>query len=264
MRKLSLAVPARPRVHRGAALIAALLVVAAALPAGARSPTPDTLPPTPAPVLTFAPLVTLPPVNIPAPRDTAAIEDGYSIGLADAPVEIEVWEDFQCPYCLRWTYQVEPQVIAELVKTGKARLTFRTMAFLGEESRWASVAADLAAEQNLFWPFHDVLFANQLGENVGSYGIERLLTAAKVAGLDMERFTAGLTLDAARERYALLEAASTAGATAAGVSATPSVVVNGVLLESPDFDSIAAAVNAAIGGATTASPSPAASASAAP
>jgi len=263
----------RLRGRRGAALIAGLLIVIASLPAAAQSPSPVATPPAPAataapasaapgPELTFGPLVTLPPVVVAPARDTAAIEDGYSIGAPGAPVQMEVWEDFQCPYCARWTYQVEPLVLENLVKTGLVRLTFRPMAFLGEESRWAAVAADLAAEQDRFWPFHDLLFANQLGENVGGFGLDRLLTVGEAAGLDMEAYRAGLALDAARERFARIEAASAEGARALGITGTPSVVVNGRLLESPDFESIVAAVQVAVG--VAGSPAPSAAPSPAP
>ena len=34
--------------------------------------------------------------------------DGYALGQPDAPVTIEVFEDFQCPYCRLFTQQIEP------------------------------------------------------------------------------------------------------------------------------------------------------------
>ena len=40
----------------------------------------------------------------------------------------------------------------------------------------------LAAQQDQFWPMHDYLFANQLGENVGSYTPDRLMAMAQAAG----------------------------------------------------------------------------------
>jgi protein-disulfide isomerase len=179
----------------------------------------------------------------PTPTDLA---DGYSLGRADAPVRIEVWEDFQCPFCRRWTEQIKPALITELIEPGFARLTYRPLAFLGEESRWAAVAADLAMEQGRFWPMHDQLYANQLGENIGTFSLDRILSMAAAAGLDMDAFREGLVLDAARERYARLEAASAIDAIRLGVNATPTIVVNGVRLESPDLDTIRAAVRDAI------------------
>jgi protein-disulfide isomerase len=231
--------PARTRRFSRAALVAGLLALSVVAPVGAQSPAPT-------PELTFAPLVTLPPIVAPANPTPTDLADGYSLGRADAPVQIEVWEDFQCPFCRRWTEQIKPALITELIEPGFARLTYRPLAFLGEESRWAAVAADLAMEQGRFWPMHDQLYANQLGENIGTFSLDRILSMAAAAGLDMDAFREGLVLDAARERYARLEAASAIDAIRLGVNATPTIVVNGVRLESPDLDTIRAAVRDAI------------------
>ncbi|MFN8621478.1 MAG: thioredoxin domain-containing protein [Chloroflexota bacterium] len=246
-----------------AALAGVLLLLGAApgLPAAAQSPEPT-------PSLTFAPLVTLPPVQA-VPDALAGIpQSGYTLGDPNAPVTIEAWEDFQCPYCLRWTVQIEPQVIEAFVKPGLAKLTYRPLAFIGEESRWAAVAGDLAAEQDRFWTFQQQLFGNQLGENIGSFGLERLITAAENAGLDMKPFLDGLQLDQARERFAALMAKSNPDASALGINATPTITVNGVVVETPDFGSIssavAAALSPAIGGSPAASPAAPAIPSASP
>ena len=161
---------------------------------------------TPEPELTWAPLVTLPPIVAPPISSRVDLADGFRLGDADAPVAIEVWEDFQCPYCQAFTFQIEPALVERFVGTGQASLTFRQLPFLGEESRWAAVAASLAAEQDLFWPFHDYLFSNLLGENVGSYDLERLLAMGEAAGLDIGRFREGLTLEQARQRFAEIQA----------------------------------------------------------
>ena len=113
------------------------------------------------------------------------------------------------------------------------------------------MAASLAAEQDLFWPFHDYLFANLLGENVGSYDLERLLAMGEAAGLDMARFRQGLTLERARQRFAEIEAEARQDASALGIKATPTVTVNGVPLQSPDFDTVAAAIEAALASAAS-------------
>lgn len=192
--------------------------------------------------LEWAPLVTPPPVVTPTIHSPTDEVDGYSMGDADAPVVIEVWEDFQCPYCQRFTYEVEPALVETYVKDGDVRLVFRNLAFLGNESQWAAVAGSLAADQNMFWPFHDYLFANFGGNESGSYHIDRLLEIAETVGLDMDRFREGLALENARERWAEIEAVSRAGAIAQGINATPTVVVNGVPLGSPDFATVSDAV----------------------
>jgi protein-disulfide isomerase len=220
-----------------------------AAPEGSPAPT---VSPIPFPNLTMAPLS---PIVRPADRDPAIPSDGYVLGSADAPVTIEVWEDFQCPYCRLFTQQIEPLIIEAFVKPGTARLVFRDLPFLGEESRWAAVAARLAAQQGRFWLLHDYLFANQLGENVGSYTPERLMTMAQTAGLDMAPFIEGLHVPAARTLFAEIQAEAMADAGVLGISATPTVVVNGVPLATPDFAAVAAAIEAALAtGAPSAAP----------
>jgi len=254
--------PARSARRAIVAIAVAVLVLAlgaGATGAGAQDAEPEaSATPEPTPALTWAPLVTPPPIVDPGPVTPAALADGYALGAPDAPVTVEVWQDFQCPYCQRWGAEVKPLLTNAYILSGDVRLVFRTLAFLGEESRWAAVAADLAAEQNRFWAFHDLLFANLNGENRGSYGLDRLLAMGEAAGLDMDLFRAGLVLDAARARYAAIEQRELIDAGRLGVDRTPTLVVNGVKLEGPDWATLEAAIEAALGGGQDA-PSPAAS-----
>jgi protein-disulfide isomerase len=236
--------PARGRATLTAAvslLLASLFAVAGASAAAAQE--------TPEPELTWAPLVTLPPIVAPSVLSPAELGNGYTLGDPEAPVAIEVWEDFQCPFCQRFALQVKPVIVEQFVESGMASLTFRNLAFLGDESHWAAVAADLAAEQDLFWPFHDYLFANLLGENVGSYDLDRLLAMGEAAGLDMDVFRAGLVLDQARERFSRIEADARQDAGALGISSTPSLVLDGQKLEFQSFEEAIAAIEAAVAAA---------------
>jgi protein-disulfide isomerase len=242
MRAIQMTTSDKWSVTPPAAILSLLLAVALTITAGGVSSAQETA----EPELTWAPLVTLPPIAAPPIATPLELADGFRLGAADAPVAIEVWEDFQCPFCQRFTFQVEPALVAEYILTGRASLTFRQLPFLGDESHWAAVAASLAAEQDRFWPFHDYLFANLLGENVGSYELERLLAMGEAAGLDMARFKEGLTLERARQRFAEIEAEARQDASALGISATPTVTVNGVPLQSPDFETVAAAIEAAL------------------
>lgn len=248
-----------PSMHRSprAAIAASILSLMLVVPGVALAADPS---PAPFPDLTMAPLVTPPPIVAPSTRDAGIPVDGYILGSADAPVIVEVFEDFQCPYCHQFTLQVEPQLIDTFVRPGLAALVFRDLPFLGEESRWAAVAGRLAAQQDRFWPMHDYLFANQLGENVGSYTPDRLMVMAQAAGLDMDLFIAGLQVPAARALFAEIQAAAGQSASSLGVNATPTVVVNGVPLASPDFASVAAAIQAALAASapTPSSPVPSA------
>jgi protein-disulfide isomerase len=198
------------------------------------------------PELTWAPLVTPPPVMAPpiwSPMDQV---DGFAAGSPDAPVTVEIWEDFQCPFCQRFTYEVKPAIVEQYVQTGDIRLVFRNLAFLGDESHWAAVAASLAADQNKFWPFHDYLYANYQGKESGAFRIDRLLEMGEAVGLDMDRFREGLQLENARQRFAEIEAEARQDAYAIGVNATPTVTVDGVPLQAPDFETVSAAIDIAL------------------
>lgn len=219
----------------------------------AASPAPATTEP-PLPDLTMAPLVTLPPISPSLLADPDVPVDGYAMGDPDAPVTIEVYADFQCPYCQRFALLVAPQVLDRWVRPGHARLVFRDFAFLGEESRWAAVAGRLAADQDRFWPFHDLLFSNLLGGNAGSFTPDRLMLMARMAGLDMEPFIAGLQVPEARTTWAAIEQEIRDAATIRGVSGTPSVFVDGAKVATPDAATIDAAVEASLAARGSAAP----------
>jgi len=175
--------------------------------------------------------------------------EGLTLGDPNAPAKIEVFEDFQCPACRQFTLNVEPRIISELVETGKASYTFRHYPFLdlnsvGKESHQAANASMCANEQGKFWEYHEVLFANWNGENIGTFNDRRLVDFANALDLDMGAFRACFN----ENRYAdAIQADFEAGA-AMGVSGTPSVFVNGQIVKPgfvPSFEEIAAAVEAA-------------------
>ncbi|MEW6569399.1 MAG: thioredoxin domain-containing protein [Chloroflexota bacterium] len=85
---------------------------------------------------------------------------GRVLGEAEAPVLIELYEDFQCPACGAFTRSIKPLLVQNFVATGQTRLAFRHFAFIGPESLRAAEASMCADEQGRFWDYHDLLFAN--------------------------------------------------------------------------------------------------------
>jgi protein-disulfide isomerase len=164
---------------------------------------------------------------IPEVSRPTALVDARAVGAADAPITIELWEDFQCPACGVFSRSTEPRLLEEYVATGKVRLIYRDMAFLGQESIDAAVGAR-AAQQLLggdgFWRFHDLLFHNQDGENEGAFDRSVLGDMAVSLGIDRAAFLAALDdpklIAAVRD-----ETQSGAGQ---GISSTPTLAINGL------------------------------------
>lgn len=120
-----------------------------------------------------------------------------SMGSADAPIKIEEFSDFQCPFCERFHTETEPLLRQYYIDTGKVQFTYRSMGNwvsgnIGgakTESQDAALAAYCAGEQNKFWEMHAALFGNVLGEDAGSFTDKRLKAIAeKIDGLDASQF----------------------------------------------------------------------------
>jgi protein-disulfide isomerase len=169
-------------------------------------------------------------------------------GDPNAPVKIIEYSDFQCPYCDRFAKETEPQIMETYVATGKVFFEYRTAGeFIGGpngESIHAAEAAYCAGDQNKFWEMHDILFANQNGENKGAFTDARLYAFADKIGLDAATFkecfssSKYLSLGTQDEQNALkdIQGASNFAELVAAkeISAdgfsTPSFLINGRLL----------------------------------
>ena len=87
---------------------------------------------------------------------------GYTMGKADAPVEIIEFADFECPGCGNFATVTEPDVRKRLIETGLAKMTFYDFPLTQHlNSQPAHLAAACAADQNKFWEMHDRIFATQ-------------------------------------------------------------------------------------------------------
>jgi protein-disulfide isomerase len=174
--------------------------------------------------------------------------DGLSLGDPNAPATIDVFEDFQCPACQRFTQNTEPLIIQNLVATGRARYVFHNYPFLDDgsvnkESDQAANAAMCANEQDKFWEMHSILYANLGAENMGGFSNRRLQAMAESLGLNMEEFN---TCFDANKFDAEIQADLDLGEQW-GVSGTPTVFVNGVRVGQantvPSYEEIENTVN---------------------
>jgi protein-disulfide isomerase len=152
---------------------------------------------------------------------------GRTRGEANAPVTVIEFGDYQCPSCKRFEETIASQIEEAYIATGRARLEFRNMAFLGDESIIAAAAAECANEQDAFWPYHDKLFAEQRGENSGAFSFDRLKSFAADLSLDRTAFDA--CLDSTRTQQLVFD--ETNAGREAGVDSTPTFFINGEMLK---------------------------------
>jgi protein-disulfide isomerase len=178
----------------------------------------------------------------------AGLADGRAVGKADAPVTIDVWADFQCPFCGEFARTVEPQIIKNEVAKGTVRLVAHDFTFIGagqnpDESTDASVAARCADRQGKFWDYYETLFWNQgETENSGAYTQDRLLAMADLLGLDRAAFQTCLADPTLRTAVVT----ETAQGRAAGVASTPTSFINGkAVVGLKDYETISALIAAA-------------------
>jgi protein-disulfide isomerase len=142
--------------------------------------------------------------------------DDPSRGKKDAKVTVVEFSDFQCPFCSRAVTAVK-----ELEQELKAdvRVVWKHLPLpFHPNAMPAAVAAEAARQQGKFWEMHDRLFAGQQTLSDAAY-----VQHAKELGLDLPRFEKALKDPATRAR---VEEDAKAAA-AAGVTGTPTFVVNG-------------------------------------
>jgi protein-disulfide isomerase len=158
-------------------------------------------------------------------------------GSRTAPVTIVQFSDFQCPFCSR----VEPTM--DQVKTtygpDKVRIVWKNKPLpMHPNAKPAAEAAQgvfALKGSDAFWKFHDTAFKNQSALSPASYE-----QWAQAAGVDVAKFKAGILAHTWADKVEKDEALSTQ----VGVSGTPAVFVNGILLSGAQpFDKFKAVID---------------------
>jgi protein-disulfide isomerase len=190
-------------------------------------------------------------ILVPSAATPTNVAFGRSLGRADAPVHLTVWSDFQCAVCKEFSETSELRLIADYVVSGKLRIDYRDLVTVGPESSAAAGAARCADDQGRFWPYHDVLFANQMPVNTGQLGPRRLKDMADAIGLDRLRFDACLP---SNDVFSLVQAESRVGQSRG--SAPPLLDFGSITIEtSPAYDQLQQTVDALLAQAPSLTPS---------
>jgi protein-disulfide isomerase len=178
--------------------------------------------------------------------------DFNTAGNPEAPITITEYSDFQCPYCRIFYENTESLLMEQFVEPGTVYFVYKSVgSFIGPESKTAAEAAYCAGDQGKFWDMHDIIFANQTGENVGAYTDRRLDAFAEAISLDMNEYGDCMSSG----KYADLTDQDANDARDAGIQATPSFIityeVNGetqtrVIQGAQSIDVFAQEINAAL------------------
>lgn len=157
----------------------------------------------------------------PARTYSLPIEGSPVKGPADAPITIVEFADYQCPFCARSEGLVEQ--VLKLYPT-QARFAYKHFPLTANHPQAlpAALAAAAAQRQGRFWEMHAMLFANQR-----ALSPEQIEGYARQLGLDMARFKADMVSQEARAQVE----ADRLLARRAGVRGTPTVFVNGRLVQ---------------------------------
>jgi len=168
---------------------------------------------------------------------------GLRIGEADAPKEIVVYEDFLCPFCGQLELTVRDQLDAA-VEAGEVSVEYRPLGFLERISDYSPESANAFAVvldesgPEVAKAFHDLLFDNQPSEEGPFPDSDDLVDLAVEAGATEADVRPGIE-DMAFEGW--VDAANDA-ASQEGVNSTPSVFVDGELVEGQTLAEVAEAM----------------------
>ena len=165
-------------------------------------------------------------VRVPDVEHNYTNKNGTELGDPNAPVLVVEYGDFQCSHCRNFYATTEPLLIENYVNTGLVRLEYRPLDYGGVESTLSGEASLCAADQNMFWEFHDIVFANYSTGNSGGYSEARLNEFASTLDMDQEAFRACLSSGKKSEALQVMRR----DAVAFGVRGTPSFLINGMLM----------------------------------
>jgi len=179
--------------------------------------------------------------RIPDRVPAGATPEGDGIIVGAGPVRVDIFIDFQCPFCRRFELAAGP-TLAGMVADQLASLVYHPMNFLDEASTThystrAAASSGCAADQGRFLEYANALFVQQPPEGGAGLSDAELAAVGDAAGLPEAAFDTCLS----EAPYLDWPPYVTERATAAGVSATPTVLVAGAMVR-PDPQAITAAV----------------------
>lgn len=177
---------------------------------------------------------------------SVAAADTYGLGVGDpqAPVKVEIFEDFLCPFC-RQLEEATRDWLVESARDGEVYVVYRPIAFLNEYSVRSLNAFGVVLDETggeVALRFHDLLFEQQPDEGGPMPDNEWLVDLAVTAGASAEQVRPGI------ESMAFEQWVVNGGddASKRQITGTPSVFANGEQIQGRSIEDLAAQMEARI------------------
>lgn len=174
-------------------------------------------------------------------------DGAYVVGDPDAPVRLQVVEDFQCPACQAFETAFG-ETLDEYAESGDVAVEYRGIAFLDRASTTeyssralnASACVMEAGDTEVWREFHRQLFLQQPPEGGAGLPDSELVRIADEAGAG----DVATCID--DRRYDDWVEATTRASGDDGINSTPTVLVDGEILEDPSPATIQDAIDEAL------------------
>jgi protein-disulfide isomerase len=155
-------------------------------------------------------------------------QSGATLGNPKAPVTMTFYGDLECPVCKDFTLNGGfPQLVSNDVRAGKVQVVYKAFETATQDPavfKTQQAAALAAGQQQRFWDYTELFYHEQGAEGSG-YVNDAYLTgmAKQVPGLDVSKWNSARNSSTLQNQVVAEEQA----ARAAGVNATPTLVVQG-------------------------------------
>ena len=155
---------------------------------------------------------------------TINLENGSpALGSENAPISIVEFGDYQCESCYYWFQNTRSTLIDNYIETGKAKLVFVDLPFLGRDSITAAQASYCAEDQGKYWEYHTILYTFQEIEGYDSGWANRdgLNSFASSLNMNMDEFNDCMD----SSKYKIRVKANYNEAVKQGAQATPTFII---------------------------------------
>lgn len=162
----------------------------------------------------------------------AGSEFGLTVGPADAPDKVVIYEDFLCPFCGDFE-EASRDRLSKLAEEGELQVEYRPFNLLRQVSDYSERAAgafSIVLEKSgpdVAKKYHDLLFDEQPSESGPYPDNDALVDLAVEAGADEADVRGPIEDNAGKEWVD----GATKSAQEAGVQGTPTILVNGEVFQ---------------------------------